>query len=180
MVISMFLHHHVQLQLSLMVIITGFAACIVVHFNPFEEPLVKNLEIVTEMFTLFLINLTFCFTDLIDNSRTQYTIGYLFIAGMVGCIFVHIFFLFKEIFATGISKFKSYQYSKKQSAITKLLRLRRLALNMSEKNSGKEQVEAEEEKKEDEENPSVRKLKLETIREADDESNESSHEEVKV
>ena len=98
MVISLFLYHHVQLQLALMVVLTLFAACIILHLEPFDEKLVNNLEVVTETFTLLLINLTFCFTDLIDSSKTQYTIGYLFIAGMVGCIFIHLFFLFKEIF----------------------------------------------------------------------------------
>ena len=123
MVISLFLYQHVQLQLALMVVLTLFAACIVLHLKPFDERLVNNLEVVTETFTLFLINLTFCFTDLIDSSKTQYLIGYLFIAGMVGCIFIHLFFLFKEIFKTGIMKLKSYRYSKKKSALTRLLGL---------------------------------------------------------
>ena len=69
----------------------------ILHFQPFEEPLMNRLEVTTECFTLSLIYLMFCFTGQILSPQSQYTTGYIFTTGLCLCIGVHLFFLFKDI-----------------------------------------------------------------------------------
>ena len=60
----------------------------------------------TESFTLLLIDLIYCFTKGMDDVKSQYKIGFVFIALMCSCIFIHVFFLFKDLVRQIILKFK--------------------------------------------------------------------------
>jgi len=110
MVISLLLYHFVMFQLILMILLTLASACYILHIRPFDEHLVNNLEAMNEIFTLMLLNVTFCFSDLVDNVRTQYLCGYFFIFFMCACILAHLFFLFKDIVWQLILTFKRWRY----------------------------------------------------------------------
>ena len=50
-----------------MIVITIFAGSYLLHFHPFDEPLINRLEAMNEFFMLLLIRIIFCFTKIIDN-----------------------------------------------------------------------------------------------------------------
>ena len=50
-----------------------------------------------ECFTLGLIYIVFCFTEIVGSPFQRYQIGFIFIAGMSMCIFVHLYFIFKDM-----------------------------------------------------------------------------------
>ena len=97
MIISLLLYNFVMFQIILLILLTLCSACYILHIRPFEEELVNNLEVMNETFTLMLLSVMFCFTDLIDDVELQYTIGYIFIIYMCLCIMTHLFFLFKDV-----------------------------------------------------------------------------------
>jgi hypothetical protein len=51
----------------LMLLITMVEIIYIIEVQPFDEPLINHLEIVTECFTLILIDLTYFFTPLCDR-----------------------------------------------------------------------------------------------------------------
>jgi len=97
MVICLVFYEHVTIQISLMIATTMFAACYLLHYKPFDEPLVNNLEVMNECFTLLMIFFLFCFTSLVPSVQDQYFIGYFFIGAMCLCIGTHLFFLFRDM-----------------------------------------------------------------------------------
>jgi hypothetical protein len=109
---SVLLLQHVILQLELSLLITLLAACYIAHFQPFEEPLINRLEVMTEFFTMLLISVVFCFTDLFNDTKFQYTIGFVFIALMCLCIGCHLFFLFYELVHDLILSFKRWHVNR--------------------------------------------------------------------
>jgi hypothetical protein len=97
MVICFVLMQHVILQLGALVLSTLISAVYILHFQPFEEPIFNNLEVMNECFTLLLLYFVYCFSDIISAYEDQYMIGYLFVFFMCLCICVHLFFLFKDM-----------------------------------------------------------------------------------
>jgi len=75
-------------QFFCLVYTTLFSACYLLHTNPIESR--GYLEVMNEVTLLFMINLGFNFTDLIDDTETQYTAGWLYIAVFCGNIAVHL------------------------------------------------------------------------------------------
>ena len=67
--VSVLLYDYVIVQIGFSIIITLFAACYIIHFKPFEEPILNKLEAMTEVFTIMLLNVTFAFTDLFDDAE---------------------------------------------------------------------------------------------------------------
>ena len=67
MCISMFMYKCVIIQILLMLLITMVEIIYIIEVQPFDEPLINHLEIVTECFTLILIDLTYFFTPLCDR-----------------------------------------------------------------------------------------------------------------
>ena len=95
--VSLFLYMYPIIQLALIIVVTLGACCYVLHYKPFKENLINRLEAMNEVFTVFLMILMFFFTDVTESKNTQYMIGYMFVAGLVLCICVHLFYLFKDI-----------------------------------------------------------------------------------
>ena len=96
-----------------MITITMVAGCYLLHIQPFEEPLLNNLEAMNEFFTIFLINIIFCFTKIIDDEAISYRIGFIFIGAMSACIAVHLFFLFSDMIRMMILKGKAWWAKRK-------------------------------------------------------------------
>jgi len=67
------------------------------YLKPWKDPLVHKLEVMNETVTLVLLELLFCFTDLILDERAHYYIGYIFIVCLLGSVCVHLFFLVKQM-----------------------------------------------------------------------------------
>ena len=111
---SILLYKYVLIQLLVMILITMIAAIYVLHYQPFDVPLLNNLEVMNEAFTLLLINVIFCFTKIIEDEATQYMIGFVFVGLMCFCIFVHLVFLFKDITQNLLLKTKVY-YAKRKA-----------------------------------------------------------------
>lgn len=97
MVITFLLIDFVLIQLFALLFLTMAATCYILHFLPFEEPLMNKLEVMNESFTIFLIYTLFCFTDITGNVQDRYLIGFIFIGATVGCISVHLYFIFTDI-----------------------------------------------------------------------------------
>lgn len=97
MVAAFSLYMHVVIQLACVLLITMVSAVFILQVKPFEERLVNQLEVMNECFTLALIYVVFCFTDLVESPLDRYRIGFVFIAGMSLCIFVHLYFIFKDM-----------------------------------------------------------------------------------
>jgi hypothetical protein len=110
MVISLLLYRSVTAQLLLMQLLTLCSAGYILHFWPFDESLVNSLEAMNECFTLAMLHVSFCFSDLIDNVDTQYLVGYIFIACMSLCILIHLFFLFKDMVWKLILQIRRWRY----------------------------------------------------------------------
>jgi hypothetical protein len=70
MVISLILFRFVMIQMLFLIILTLASACYILHVQPFDENLINNLEAMNETFTLLLLNVTFCFSDLVSNVET--------------------------------------------------------------------------------------------------------------
>lgn len=62
MLICFLLYKFVMMQLFLMILSSMIAIVITLHFQPFDEPLIARLEVMTECFTLALIYIMYCFT----------------------------------------------------------------------------------------------------------------------
>ena len=77
-----------------------------------------------EVFVLFLMILMFFFTDVTESKQDQYMIGYIFVAGLVVCICVHLFFLFKDIVNQLIDYLKRRK-AKRETELLKTLTKRR-------------------------------------------------------
>jgi len=108
----LFLYKYVLIQIILLIVTTMAAVCYLLHFSPFDEPLIGRLEVMNECFTLCLLFLLFCFTPIMPRVQDQYTIGYFFLVGLCGCISVHLFFLFKDIARMMLLKCKRFRYRK--------------------------------------------------------------------
>jgi len=64
-VLAVYCYHFVWLQLAVQIYCTIFSAWYLLEFRPFDDPLVQKLEVFNEVIALSMINLLFCFTDLI-------------------------------------------------------------------------------------------------------------------
>lgn len=113
--ISIGLYNYVILQLSLSQVITLVAACYILHFQPFDEPLINNLEVMTETFTLLLICVIYCFTALFDDAEFQYNVGFVFIVVMCLCIVGHLVFMIRDLVADLILNIKRWRNNQKIS-----------------------------------------------------------------
>jgi hypothetical protein len=107
--LTVMLYKHVIIQLILTVVLIMASACYIVHFKPFEEPLINRLEVMNEVTTLLLVNLIFMFTPIIDSPKVQYNLGFVFVCIMALCISVHLFFIFKDIILSSIRVFKRWR-----------------------------------------------------------------------
>ena len=83
-----------------MIMVTLIGAFFLMHFSPYEDKLVEKLDIMNDFFTIILIDFCYVFTDLLPDPVIQYKIGFAFAASMFTCIFIHLFFLVKDIFST--------------------------------------------------------------------------------
>jgi hypothetical protein len=111
--IAIFLYNYVALQIGLSMVITLIAGCYILHYQPFEDPLLNRLEVMNEFFTLLLLSVVFCFTDLFDDAEFQYQVGFVFLAGIVACISVHLSFLVKELVHDIILNVKAWRNKRK-------------------------------------------------------------------
>jgi hypothetical protein len=95
--LTVLLHKFVIIELILTIILTMMMACYTLHFKPFEETLMNQLEAMNDTVTLLLIDLMILFTPIVDSNLFKYNLGFVFISLFAGCISVHLFFLFKDI-----------------------------------------------------------------------------------
>ncbi len=98
-----------NIQLVMVTVMQLASACYIILFQPFEEQLINRLEIMNEVTTLLLIHLIYLFTPLVESQVLKYNLGFAFICMLVGCIAVHLFFLFKNIFRQIIKKIKAWR-----------------------------------------------------------------------
>jgi hypothetical protein len=94
------------------IVLIMISACYILHFKPFEEPLINRLEVMNETITLLLVNLIFMFTPIIDSPKIQYNLGIVFVCIMALCISAHLFFIFKDIVLGLIRVFKRWRYKR--------------------------------------------------------------------
>jgi hypothetical protein len=87
-------------------------ACFLMHLRPFDDALFTNLEIMNEVIMVLLINIAFCFTDMLDL-RQVYATGFLFVAVLCLCITVHLYFIFGSTADTVKNKMKQLWAKKK-------------------------------------------------------------------
>ena len=97
-VICLALYNKVMIQLPLLVLLTMFNACFLMIYSPFEDKLIERLELLNDIVTFLLIDLCYLFTDLWGSTKSQYSIGFVFIIIMSAGIIPQIFFLAKDIF----------------------------------------------------------------------------------
>lgn len=109
MAVSILLYSKVILQLGAAIFITLMSGCYILHFKPFEDPLLNKLEAMNELVTLFLINVTYTFTDIFESARFKYNIGFVFVLGLATCISIHLFFLFKDMIRSFMLSFKAWK-----------------------------------------------------------------------
>lgn len=64
---SLFLYKHVMIQMGCAMVIALASGCYILHFKPFEDPLINRLEAMNETTTLLLIDLICLFTPLIES-----------------------------------------------------------------------------------------------------------------
>ena len=95
--LAILIYRQVMVQLGLASVITLLSACYLLQFQPFDDPLLNKLEVVNEVITLFLISVSYTFTDIFDSAEFKYSIGFVFIVGFVSCIATHLYFLFKDL-----------------------------------------------------------------------------------
>ena len=81
---------------------TTLTASLLLHFRPFEDPLMNRLEVFNEMTNLFSFAFAYVLTDLpLNGANTLNDIhevgGHFFLALIFGNISVHLFFLFKSL-----------------------------------------------------------------------------------
>ena len=110
--ISITLYNYVMIQIPLMVILTLFNVFFLVHYSPYDDKLIEYLDIVNDVTTIILIDMSYLFTDMISNKRTQYNVGFVFVALIVVCICIQLFFLLIEAFRTIKLKLKARKYKK--------------------------------------------------------------------
>lgn len=115
--ISVFVYRHVMVQLGLATVITLLSACYLLQFKPFAEPLLNRLEMVNEVTTLFLISVTYTFTDLFKSVKFKYNIGFVFNVGFASCIATHLFFLFEDLGKTALKRLKVWLKKRKDKKI---------------------------------------------------------------
>ena len=65
--IILFLFKNVILQLIFQLVLSLLAFAYLVHFKPFEDPLIQKLEVFNEIICVVLIETLFCFTDIITD-----------------------------------------------------------------------------------------------------------------
>ena len=118
MCIALFLYKRVLLQLFSVVVLTLVACSYVLLYRPFEEPRQNRLEVMNEVITLGLIYLCLCFTDLIEEAKTQYLIGFFFIVLFGVCILVHLGFMFKDLIRKLLRKLKAKLCKKRNRKVT--------------------------------------------------------------
>ena len=93
--IVLWLFNFVILQLALHIIMTIISYAYLAHFKPFEDRIVQKLEVFNEVMFLIMINVLFCFTDIIRNNEDKEILGYAFIFLLTINIVAHLFFLVK-------------------------------------------------------------------------------------
>jgi hypothetical protein len=103
---SVLLYKYPVLQLEVSMLITLAAACFILIADPFDEPLLNKLEVMTECFTLLLLMIVFAFTDMFYDRKFQYSIGFLFAIVMCLCIGIHLFFLTRDMVKDMIRSFR--------------------------------------------------------------------------
>ena len=57
----------IWLQIFMTIYLTQFAAIYLVHYKPFEDPLVQRLEVFNEITTILLLHVIYCFTPLLPE-----------------------------------------------------------------------------------------------------------------
>lgn len=71
-------------------------ACYLVHYKPFTDPLVQQLDVFNELTTDTLFSLVYCFTGL-TKVKTHLTIAYFFMGVICINVTTHLYFLLKGI-----------------------------------------------------------------------------------
>ena len=94
---TLFLFNYVIFQLIIHYVLTLISIMYLAEYAPQEEPLEAKLELMNEMFTVFVIDICFLFTDLDSNRKRQYAWGYVLIVVILSCIGVHVYFLLKDV-----------------------------------------------------------------------------------
>lgn len=108
-----------------------------------------------ECFTLGLIYIVFCFTEIVGSPFQRYQIGFIFIAGMSMCIFVHLYFIFKDMANQLIAVLKnrvhqsSYKTRKKAVSVCACFTKRQNKTSVVVKKANQEQEQEPEEEPED-------------------------------
>jgi len=117
--VAVFFYDFVWLQLAIQIHLTIFAACYLVEFKPFSDPLVQKLEVFNEVVGLSMTNLLFCFTDLIHDEEMNYAVGYIFIGLLVFNICTHLYFMFRGICINMRTMWKRNELLVEQKGVTR-------------------------------------------------------------
>ena len=66
-IIILYLFENVILQLSCQLILAILAYGYLVHFKPFEDSIIQKLEVFNEAMCILVIDILFCFTDVVPD-----------------------------------------------------------------------------------------------------------------
>ena len=89
-IISIWLFSNLIAQLALQILMTVIKFAYLIQFQPFEDRLVQKLEIFNEIMLILIIDVMFCFTDIIPTERDKQLFGYVFIILITVTIGVHL------------------------------------------------------------------------------------------
>ena len=98
--VAMYLWEHVHFQLTIHAVLTAVSFAYLANFEPFEDRLQNNLDMLNEFVTIMVVDLCFIFTKLEPDVRRQYNFGFVFIGIVIACISTHIYFLFRDMINT--------------------------------------------------------------------------------
>lgn len=88
-VIVYWLFKYVIVQLALQLIITTLSYAYLTHFEPYVDRRTQKLEEFNEIMLVIIIDVMFCFTDVIPNEKDKMMFGYFFIVLITINIGVH-------------------------------------------------------------------------------------------
>jgi hypothetical protein len=81
-----------------MIWLTILNASFVFNYRPFTDKLIQRLELLDDIIAVLLIDVCFMFTEIMDDKKSQYNIGFIFIILLSGCIIPQLYFLARDIF----------------------------------------------------------------------------------
>lgn len=96
-IITLFLFDKVIIVLFLSMYMTTLSFVYLVNVRPYEEPIELSLDLLNEVTTIIAVDICFLFTDLMDDPKAQYIVGYFYIVIVLGCIAIQIGFLLFEV-----------------------------------------------------------------------------------